>query len=187
VKNDVPVWVLQLWAYGYDKLSTHLVTPAEAARLQADLPAVDPLALRSNTAPLQGLFAAWRANMAYRGEERLNLILYELNRARKRAERPLLASRFRHDIGKDDLPMNWVLSGYERAWIQLAVREIQLAGRGARESATKTGEEAVERPQVRAELQKLRPGAPAGRPVVKEMAELAGRLYKLSVKPAAGK
>lgn len=187
VTNDVPVWVLQLWTYGYDELSTHLVTPAEAARVRAGKSAVDPLALRSSTAPLQGLFAAWRANMAYRGEERLNLILEEINRARYRAKRPLLASRFRHDIGEADLPMNWVLTGYERAQIQRAVREAQLVGRGARESATKTGAEVVRQPDVRKQLQELRPGAPADRPAVKEMAELAGRLYKLSEKPAAGK
>jgi hypothetical protein len=57
-----------------------------------------------------GLFAAWDASMVYRGEERLNTLLDDMNLARLAAKRPPVAYRFRKDIRNADLPMNWVLT-----------------------------------------------------------------------------
>src|SRR5205823_2309140 len=114
--QEIPIWVVQLWTYGYDAQSTSLVSGAEAGLLEAD-------GSRSSVAPAQRLFAAWRANMAYRGEERLNQVLFALNFDRFYAGKPLLAYRFRKDIGKVDLPMNWVLTGYELAQIEANGKE----------------------------------------------------------------
>ena len=97
-----------------DLTATELEPTAEAwAKAPADRPAVRTEGgLFTVTAPLSGLFAAWRANMVYRADERLASVLREYekavpNRAGKRVrvrvtEYPLVCMT--------EPSLNWVLT-----------------------------------------------------------------------------
>jgi hypothetical protein len=171
-RNDVPVWVVQLWTYGYDQRGGALVTREEGDLLGADRTrrAVAGGGLRSSTAPVSGLFAAWRANMSYRGDERLNRVLLDLN-ATRGVYQPPLGYRFRKDIGGVALPMNWVLTSRSLAQVNAESREFTALADKVRRAAA--GGDAV----VDQDYPKLPAAEKAG---VREKANLAGQLYDLS-------
>lgn len=85
----------------------------EWAKAPADRPAVrTESGLFTVTAPLTGLFSAWRANMAYRSDERLSAVLREYRNPAARADGVMVK------VKVSDFPLfcraepslNWVLS-----------------------------------------------------------------------------
>src|SRR5439155_12166511 len=97
------------------------------------------------------------------------------NWQRYNADKSLLGYRFRHDIGKADLPMNWVLTGYEQAQIERSAREFRDLAGAARKTATKTGAEAVRQGP-------FRQMPAAARAAAEQKADLFGSLYRLHEK-----
>ena len=121
-ETKTEVWVLPLWVYGYAYRAQSLVSAGEGALLAKNRKrgrpnrlAMDGYSYRSSTFPVNGLFAAWKSNMIYRGDERLNLVLNRIN-----TTNPGMASRYIRDV-EAELPMNWVLSSNSRQRIRAEV------------------------------------------------------------------
>lgn len=184
-----PVWVVQLWAYGYSRQSGALVTDAEAKLLDTSPRAIPDRALRTSSLPVGALFAAWDTSMANRGEERLNKLIFRMNLDRRNynldqentpaAKRVFPAAyRFRKDIGNEDVPMNWVLTSQSLVKLKRASDEFQ----GLAEAIQK-------RPDIGPTVVDTQPQYQALPPITKcslnEQANLVGNLYKLPA-PAPG-
>ncbi len=109
--------VYHIWSYGYGRNGSNLETREEAAeRLEhGDREVNIHAGFTTFSGPLGGLMSAWRANMAYRGEERLNEIMGYFQKQNPNARLP--ASRYKMDMldhmdaksKETGVPMNWYL------------------------------------------------------------------------------
>jgi hypothetical protein len=180
--NDIPVWVIEKWAYGYDEQSRFLVSAEEKQMLDAhpDRLAVPNHAFRSSSLPVGALFTAWDTSMAYRGEERLNSLIYEMNFARFNAEPPKdpIAYRYRMDIGKVALPMNWVLTSQSLARLKTVSQDnLELFDAVGEEWHRHKGETSVVKAvEERAPYKHLPPAAKAR---VRDKVDFGARMYDI--------
>jgi hypothetical protein len=140
------VILLQVRCFGYEQASREFVTRPEVAAYArrsghpaatADDWAKDPAppavstqgGLYSLTSPLFGLFSAWRANMVYRGDERVDAVrrlldLAALRRADRPDGRPVPLSRYPIECRLDPPPpLNWSLTRHTLGLIHADVRD----------------------------------------------------------------
>lgn len=185
-EQNMPVWVVQLWAYGYEEHASSFVTNEERELLKAhpDRRALPDSSLRSSTVPIGAIHAAWDSSMAFRGEERLNTLLYDMNEERKAMKLDPLGFRFRKDIGKAALPMNWVLTSESLARIRLQSREFAELADAVRDQRAQSKPEVEVSdvpPTYQAKLQgkKLQELPPSTQAGLREKTVFADKLYKL--------